>query len=87
MYAVVTRVTVNEGETATNNLRENIIPRVKGAQGFKNGYWMRRDNSGMSVVLCEAEGDAQALAEQMRSEDFVGVDLEDVEVREVVASA
>jgi hypothetical protein len=87
MYGVVTRVTVNDGESATQNLRENIIPRVKEAQGFKNGYWLRKDNSGMSVVLCESEEDARALAEQMRSANFVGVELEGIEVREVVADA
>jgi hypothetical protein len=87
MYGVVTRVTINSGEAATSNLRENLVPRVKQAPGFKTGYWLRKDGSGLSVIICESEEAAEAIRDQIQSAPLDGVSLDDIEVREVVASA
>jgi hypothetical protein len=48
---------------------------------------MRRDNSGLSVLLFESEEAARGASEQARSPDPDAVTVDDVEVREVVAQA
>jgi hypothetical protein len=91
MHAVVTKVTVTEGEPATKYLREEIVPRVSQAPGFVAGYWVRLEggDEGNSVVVFESEDAARAAAE--RIEETVGsnpgVSLNDVSVGEVVANA
>lgn len=45
MHAVVVSVTIRDGEQATTNLRNEIVPRVKQAPGFVAGCW-----SGPKVV-------------------------------------
>lgn len=87
MHGVITRVTIDDPETATSHLRENVVPRVKEAPGFKTGYWMRKDGTGLSVIICESQEAAEALREQIPSAMPEGVTLEEIEVREVVASA
>ena len=41
MHAVVTKVSVTEGESATKNLREQIVPQIKEAPGVVAAYWVR----------------------------------------------
>ena len=89
MHATVTKVTIDpesvEGAEAT--LREQVVPRVSQAPGFVAGYWTRKDNTGLSMVIFEEEAHAQAASEQIRAAVPAGVSVEDIEVREVVASA
>jgi hypothetical protein len=88
MHAVVVTVTINDHETATSHLRENVVPGVSQAPGFITGYWTRKDNSGVGMVVFESEEAADAMTERVPSmvpEDVVT--LESVEVREVVANA
>ncbi len=91
MHATVTRVTVTEGEAATNHLREEIVPRVSQAPGFVAGYWVRLEggNQGTSVIVFESEDAARAAADQMRAgvDSNPGVTLDDITVGEVVANA
>jgi hypothetical protein len=87
MHAVVVKVTINDPETGVNELREVVVPRVSQAPGFVTGYWTRRDNSGMSMIIFESEDAANSITEQVRSSVPEGVTLEDIEVREVVANA
>lgn len=87
MHAVVVRVTINDPQPAVAHLQEEVVPRVKQAPGFVAGYWTRRDNTGLSMILCESEDAARGLSEQIPSALTDAVTLEDVEVREVVASA
>jgi hypothetical protein len=87
MHAVVVRVTINEQETAEEQLRNEVIPRVSQQPGFVNGYWMRKDNSGLSVVLFDSEDAANQASQRMPNNLAQGVTLEDVEIREVVANA
>jgi hypothetical protein len=87
MHAVVVKVTINDPETGINELREVVVPRVSQAPGFVTGYWTRRDNSGMSMIIFESEDAANSITEQVRSSVPEGVTLEDIEVREVVANA
>jgi hypothetical protein len=91
MHAVVTRVTVSDGEPATKYLREEIVPRVKQAPGLVAAYWVRLEggDEGTSVVVFDSEDAARGAAEQIQSGvgDNPGVTLDSVTVGEVVASA
>jgi hypothetical protein len=87
MHAVVVRVTINDEEGSLKALREQVVPQTSQAPGFVTGYWARRGNSGMAMVIFESEDAASDSAERVRGTVPEGVTLEDVEVREVVASA
>ena len=91
MHAVVTKVTVTEGESATKFLREEIVPRVSQAPGLVAAYWVRLEggDEGNSVIVFESEDAARDAANQIRENvgGNPGVTLNDVSVGEVVASA
>ena len=86
MYAVFSRVTINEPEPALQELHEKVVPRVSAAPGLVAGYWMRPEaNQGRALVVFESEDAARAAAEMARANvpEFVTVDT--VEVLEVIA--
>ena len=87
MHAVVPRVTIQDQEAAEKQLREEVVPGVKQAPGFVAGYWTRKDDTGMSMVVFESEEIANGMAERIPSMLPEGVTLESIEVREVVAHA
>ena len=87
MHAVVVTVTISDHEVAESHLRENVVPGVSQAPGFVAGYWTRKDDSGVAMVLFESEDAAQAMSERVPSMVPDVVTLKDVEVREVVAHA
>ena len=88
MHAVVVSVTIKDPEAATKMLREQLVPRVKEAEGLVNAYWARKDDRGGSMIVFESEEAAQAVAEQIQQGppgNSDAVSLDSVEVREVVA--
>jgi hypothetical protein len=87
MHAVVVRVTINDEAEADRGLREEVVPRVSQAPGFVTGYWTRKDNGGLSMVIFESEEAANAASEMVPSLVRDAVNLESVEVREVAAHA
>jgi hypothetical protein len=87
MHAVVTRVNVNDREAAISHLRENVVPGVSQAPGFVAGYWTRKDDTGLAMVVFESEEAATNMSERVPSLLNDAVTLENVEVREVVANA
>jgi heme-degrading monooxygenase HmoA len=91
MHAVVTRVTINDADTAQKRLEEDVVPRVSGAPGFVAGYWLRSEDktNGMAVVVMDSEESARAAVESIRAqaEQRDDVTFNDAEVREVVAHA
>jgi hypothetical protein len=87
MHAVVVTVTISDHEVAESHLRENVVPGVSQAPGFVAGYWTRKDDSGVAMVLFESEDAAQAISERVPSMVPDVVTLKDIEVREVVAHA
>ncbi len=87
MHAVVVKVTINDPEAAESALREQLVPRISHAPGFVAGYWTRKDNTGLSMVIFESEDAANGMSEQVRSMVPDAVTVEDVEVREVAAHA
>jgi len=89
MHAVVVRVTENDAETAEPALREQVVPRVQQSPGFVAGYWTRSEGQGLSMVVFESEEQARQAADQVKGNMPPGdaVTLDNVDVREVVASA
>ncbi len=89
MHAVIVSVTVHDGEQATTNLRDEIVPRVKQAPGFVAGYWVRIEagDKGRGTIVFESEDAARAVAEQIQQNPNEAVTLDSVDVGEVVESA
>jgi hypothetical protein len=87
MHAVVVKVRIHDQEVAEGALREQVVPRLSQAPGFVTGYWTRKDDTGLSMVVFESEEAADGMSEQVRSMAPEGVTVEDVEVREVVVHA
>jgi hypothetical protein len=87
MHAVVVRVNIGDVDSAEKALRGEVVPRISQAPGFVAGYWTRKDDKGLSMIIFETEEDANRASEMVRSMGFDFVSLEDVEVREVVAHA
>jgi hypothetical protein len=87
MHAVVVTVTISDHDVAESHLRENVVPGVSQAPGFVAGYWTRKDDSGVAMVIFESEDAAQAMSERVPSMVPDVVTVKDIEVREVVAHA
>ena len=87
MYAVVVRVNVDDSEAAMARLREEVVPRVSQAPGFVAGYWTRKDDTGLSMLVFESEEAAKKAEERVRANMPDAVTLDSTEVREVVANA
>ena len=87
MHAVVVRVTVHDREAAEAELHDKVIPQVSQAPGFVAGYWTRKDDTGMSMMIFESEDAATGASERIPATVPDTVTLEGVEVREVVGHA
>jgi hypothetical protein len=89
VHAVVVRVTIKDRESAQKRLDEDVVPRISQAPGFRAGYWTWKENTGLSMVIFDSEDAANQASDQARAmvQGIDAVDLENVEVREVVASA
>ena len=87
MHAVIVTVTISDHEVAESHLRENVVPGVSQAPGFVAGYWTRKDESGLGMVIFESEDAAQAMSERVPSMVPDVVTVKDIDVREVVAHA
>jgi hypothetical protein len=87
MHALVVRVNIGDSEADTVQLREEVVPRVSQAPGFVAGYWTRKDNTGLAMLVFESEEAATSAEERVRANMPDAVTLESTEVREVVANA
>jgi hypothetical protein len=87
MHGVIVRVTIKDMEPAEQALREQVVPRVSQAPGFVTGYWLRKDDSGLSFAIFESEDAARQASENIQSPNPDAVTIDEVEVREVVANA
>ena len=87
MHAVVVKVKINDLEAADSHLRERVVPAISQAPGFVAGYWTRKDDTGLSMVIFDSEDAANRGSEQVPSMIPDAVTLEDVDVREVAAHA
>jgi heme-degrading monooxygenase HmoA len=87
MHAVLVRVNIDDEERSVKELREELVPQISQVPGFVAGYWTRKDNTGVSLVVFESEEAAQNASERVRDSAPTGVTIQDIEVREVVANA
>ncbi len=87
MHAVVVTVSISDHEAAQSHLREQVVPGVAQAPGFVTGYWTRKDESGLGMVIFESEDAAEAMSQRVPSMAPDVVTIENIEVREVVAHA
>ena len=87
MHAVVVRVSINDPDSADAHLRGEVVPRVSQAPGFVTGYWTRKDDTGLSMIIFDSEEEANRASELIPSTVPESVTLEGVEVREVAAHA
>jgi hypothetical protein len=92
MFAVVVHVRIAPGQvdSSREELKNQVIPRVRQAPGFVKGYWTASADgtNGDSMVVLKTKQDADQAAGMVRnSPPPKGVTIEKVEVREVVAEA
>ena len=87
MHAVIVRVTLHDVEAALEFLRNKVVPRASQEPGFVKGYWLRKENSGLSVLIFESEQAADAASKRIEPLSEAPVTLEEVELREVAAEA
>ena len=89
MHAVLVRAKINDGEAATEHLRNNIVPAVKQAPGLVGGYWVRLPggDQGRAIIVFESEENAQQVSGQLQPPEDGSAEIESVDVVEVVASA
>jgi hypothetical protein len=87
VHAVVVKVTINDTESAEKALRDEVVPRVSQAPGFVTGYWTRKDNNGLSMIIFESEDAAKQASERIQQNMPAAVTLDGAEIREVAAHA
>lgn len=88
MYAVAMKATINDLETAVNNLEAQVIPAFRQVPGFVAGYWTNSDgDDGLALIVFESKRAAQEAKAMIEANVDDQVTLHSVEVREVVASA
>jgi hypothetical protein len=87
MHAVVVKVTLSDVDAGLADLRERVVPEVSKAPGFVAGYWTRKGNTGLSMIIADSEEAAKRGSEMVPGMIPPGVTLESVEIREVVAHA
>ena len=94
MHALVIRVTIHNADRTREVLNGQVVPQTSGAPGFKAGYWTWSTGdsglNGLSMIIFDSEENARAMGDRIRAiaaDATDDVTLDDVEVREVVASA
>jgi hypothetical protein len=87
MHAVVVSLTIKDLAADLDALRDQVVPQVSQAPGFVTGFWTRKGNTGLSMIVFDSEDAANAATESVRSGMPDVATLEAVEVREVVAHA
>jgi len=87
MHAVVVRVKIDDEDAGLDALRNEVVPQVSQAPGFVAGYWTRKDDTGLSMIVFDSEEAATQASERIPSTVPQGVTFESAEVREVAAHA
>jgi hypothetical protein len=96
MHAVVVRGTIHDAEGARQVLDRQVVSLASGAPGFQTGYWTwPTGGDGLNVlalIVFDSEENARAAGDRVTAnfaqlENRGDVTLDDVEIREVVASA
>ncbi len=87
MHAVVINVTFNEPGGAHAEL-DQLVPQIAASPGFVAGYWIELSpDKGTSVVVCNSEESAQALAKSAGEAPAATVTMDSIQVGEVLGHA
>jgi hypothetical protein len=90
MYAVVTKVSIASGrvDDAIGEVNSQVLPMIKSQAGHVVSYFSRSADgtNGMSLSVFETKEQADASAAGVVSRPESAVSVENVEVREVIAS-
>jgi len=87
MHAVIIDVTFNDEAAARAEL-DQLVPQVAAAPGFVAGYWIAPSSEkGTSIVVCDSEESAQALAGMAEGAPAMVVTMDSITVGEVLAHA
>jgi hypothetical protein len=93
MHALVTRVTIHDADRTREMLHSQVVPGVSGAPGFQAGYWTWSsgdgERNGLAMMMFDSEEQARAAGDRVKAaaESSDDVTLDEIEIREVVASA
>src|SRR3954469_25035936 len=87
MHAVVVRVKIDDEDAGLDALRNEVVPQVSQAPGFVAGYWTRKDDTGLSMIVFDSEEAATQASERIPSPVPPGVTFESAEAREVAGRA
>jgi hypothetical protein len=93
MHALVTRVSIHDADRTREMLTSQVVPGVSGAPGFQSGYWTWStgggERNGLAMMIFDSEENARSAGDRIRAaaESSDDVTLDELEVREVVASA
>ena len=89
MHAVFVRVRIDPArhDEAMNELRDSVVPQVKGAPGFVRGTWFGDTSNGHGVLVFESEEQAQQMAGMVTTPADYPVQVQDVKVYPVSAEA
>lgn len=89
MYAAVVRLTIDAAQApaAATAFSNDILPRVKAAEGFVGGYWLDpADGEGLGLVLFETAEQAEGVKPPKFSWSAPGVRILGVDVRRVAVA-
>ena len=89
MYAALVRLTIDPAEApaAAAAFTNEILPRVKSAEGFAGGYWLDPlDGEGFGFVLFETEEQARRSTPPATGWTAPGVKILGVDVRRVAVA-
>ena len=93
MHALVTRVTIHDADRTREMLDSQVVPGVSSAPGFQSGQWTWStgggERTGLAMMIFDSEENARSAGDRVRAaaESSDDVTLDEVEIREVVASA
>jgi hypothetical protein len=96
VHAVVVRGTIHDSDGARQVLNSQVVSLASGAPGFQTGYWTWPTGGDelnvLALIVFDSEENARAAGGRVSAnfsqlEHGGYVTLDDVEVREVVASA
>ena len=89
MYAALVKLTIDPAQapTAAAAFTNEILPRVKSAEGFAGGYWLDpADGEGFGFVLFETEEQARRATPPVSDWVAPGVTILGVDIRRVAVA-
>jgi len=89
MYAAVVKLTIDASRApaAAATFSNDILPRVKAAEGFVGGYWLDpADGEGFGLVLFDTAEQAERVKPPAFDWSAPGVTIRGVDVRRVAVA-